>query len=146
MAKDSLRFTRRLMLAALVFTPAVFAADRFYDEKGRYTGQNRGAAMTPRAATRDARILQGAATTRRGATPAGRIRPAGVMTRRGAIRGARTPRAATTTKKAASRGVVIPQGAAMTPRAATSGAVMTRVFKNETGPKTGRQSTSVLRL
>lgn len=32
MAKDSLRFTRRLMLAALVFTPAVFAADRFYDE------------------------------------------------------------------------------------------------------------------
>ena len=42
MAKDSLRLTRRLMLAALVFTPAVFAADRFYDEKGRYTGQNRG--------------------------------------------------------------------------------------------------------
>lgn len=41
MAKDSLRLTRRLMLAALVFTPAVFAADRFYDEKGRYTGQNR---------------------------------------------------------------------------------------------------------
>ncbi len=31
MAKDSLRLTRRLMLAALVFTPAVFAADRFYD-------------------------------------------------------------------------------------------------------------------
>ena len=30
------------MLAALVFTPAVFAADRFYDEMGRYTGQNRG--------------------------------------------------------------------------------------------------------
>lgn len=42
MAKDSLRFTRRLMLVALVFAPAVFAADRFYDEKGRYTGQNRG--------------------------------------------------------------------------------------------------------
>lgn len=42
MAKDSLRLTRSLMLAALVFTPAVFAADRFYDEKGRYTGQNRG--------------------------------------------------------------------------------------------------------
>lgn len=42
MAKDSLRLTRRLMLAALVFTPAVFAADRFYDEKGRYTGQNWG--------------------------------------------------------------------------------------------------------
>lgn len=35
MAKDSLRLTRRLMLAALVFTPAVFAADRFYDEKGQ---------------------------------------------------------------------------------------------------------------
>lgn len=84
MAKDSLRFTRRLMLSALVFTPAVFAADRFYDEMGRYTGQNRG-------------------------------------------------------------GVTV-QGAAMTPRAATSGAAMTRAFKNETGPKTGRQSTSVLRL
>ena len=42
MATDSLRLTRRLMLAALVFTPAVFAADRIYDEMGRYTGQNRG--------------------------------------------------------------------------------------------------------
>ena len=130
MAKDSLRFTRRLMLVALVFAPAVFAADRFYDEKGRYTGQNRGGRRYDAKGRYTGREDSAGRRYDEKGRYTGRTDSAG---RRYDAQGRYT-------------GGVTVQGAAMTPRAATSGAAMTRAFKNETGPKTGRQSTSVLRL